>query len=585
MRVATVVLLVLAVTMLSCSRAPSGAKAPRLVVVVVVDQLRPDLLTRYDEAFQGGLRRVLDEGLHYTDALHDHAVTNTAPGHATLGTGAFPSQHGIVDNSWYERRGDGFVSVAAVSDTTTVILGQPDMRGASPHSMRASTLAEWLQESYPEARVVSVGGKDRSAVFLVGGARGCVYWFSREAGRFVTSSWYANEEPDWVQRFHAETWPRFAADTVWANTTPAAYRDLARADDAPFETAREATFPHRFVPPDAPDPVSSEHPGLTSTSPPTADASTSTADAPVRPMSAAQRAYWRWFYGTPFVDAATLTFATVALRAERLGQDDTPDLLAVALAATDVIGHDFGPLSQEQLDNLMHLDRVLGEFFAVLDAEVGAEHWVLALSADHGVGTMPEQLQRDGVKAQRVPREDIELLFTDLQATEAFYAKTRVATSEAELQRILAVRTMATSYVAAAMPRVELAIAGDDEAHSKGAHRDESARRDKPRWAAHDEAPPLRLITSADDPFVRLYRNSYFEGRMLGGPLASREQRRSLGTYGVEVRLGENTNVHRSDAMHGSPYRYDRHVPLVFMVDQVEKTPVKLTILVWQTLT
>jgi predicted AlkP superfamily pyrophosphatase or phosphodiesterase len=512
------------------------------VVVAVVDQLRPDLLTRYSSCFRGGLRRLQDEAFRFENATHDHAVTNTAPGHATLATGALPSQHGIVDNAWYERVDGRFVGVAAVSDTTAHIPGEPQIRGASPHRLRASTLAEWMQEQHSDARVVSVAGKDRSAIFLAGRVRAHVYWFSRSAGRFVTSSRYSEREPDWVQRFHADVWPTFSADSVWTCSTPSEWRALAREDDVPFETAREPVFPHRFEPP-APPPAS---PGSNEPS------HTSTRRDEQRAIS---QAYWRWFYGSPRLDAATLELAITAMRAEGLGQDDTPDYLAVALSATDVIGHDFGPLSLEQLDNLLHLDRALGRFFDVLDAEVGAGRWVLGLSADHGVATMPEQLQANGVEARRVPRDEIEALFTDLKAAVDVYGRTGVLSSSVELERVLATRTAATDYVAAAMPRAELALAATG-----------FADKDKTHGAAdHAATPHAALNISPGDPFVRLYRNSYYEGRILGGPLWSRAQRVSLGTYGVEARLKENVNVHGTDAIHGSPYRYDRHVPLMFM--------------------
>lgn len=541
MRSTSILALLIGIALVSCTRSPHHEEdVPRLVVVAVVDQLRPDLLERYEGCFRGGLRRLLDEGFRFEDAFHDHAITNTAPGHATLGTGMLPSQHGIVDNTWYERVGEGYVSVPAVSDSTAWIPSHPEMDGVSPHNLRSSTLAEWMQEKHPDARVVSVGGKDRSAIFLVGRARGHVYWFSRAAGRFVTSSWYAEAEPDWVRHFHSETWPAFASDSVWTCNTPEEFRALAYADDRPFEGKGASTFPHRYRPPaDVSTPAHATNGG--------------TQERAQEDARAREEAYWRWFYRTPRADAAVLEFALTALRAEGLGQDDVPDLLCVAFSSTDVIGHDFGPLSQEQLDNLLHLDRALGRLLDVLDAEVGAGNWTLVLSADHGVGTMPEQLQQDGVEARRVPRAEIEALFSDLRAASEVYGKTNVLSSAIELERVLAARTTAADFVAAAMPRGELAQmanASDPEAATPKLHPD--------TWSA------ARTIAPAD-PFARLYRNSFFEGRMLGGPLWSLEQRRSLGTFGVEARLERDVNVHATSAMHGSPYRHDRHVPLVFL--------------------
>lgn len=468
----------------ACGRgvAPAGsavpaADAPALVVLISVDQLRADLLQRYDRFFTGGFRRLLDQGAVFP-GTHDHAVTETAPGHATLATGVVPARSGIVGNSWMERVGGEWVDVYNVSDTLSPIVGEPGLAGMSPRNLQRPGLADWMVSANPRANVVSIGGKDRSAILLAGQARGQVYWYSGEAGRFVTSRFYTDQYPGWVERFNEQRL-RSYFDTVWVNTAPPEARALARPDHAAYEAnGVHTTFPHRFH----------EQAG------------------PNGQLS-------RWVGRTPFVDAAVLGLATEAVDQLELGTDEIADFLGVGLAQTDYVGHSFGPLSQEQLDNLLRLDRELGRFFATLDDQVGSGRWVAALSADHGVLTMPEWLAAQGEPGHRVTRAERER-FTQLARQAAESAPPgQVAQAVAR-----AVETL--PWVADAIPFAEL------------------------------------TRTAPRDSFAVLYRNSYFPGRATG----------DLGPLGVEVRLTEGTYMGAATGTgHGSPYLYDRSVPIIFL--------------------
>ena len=323
--------------------------------MVVVDQLREPYLERYGDLFTGGFRRLLDQGRLYTRATHDHAVTETAVGHATLATGVYPMRHGIVANEWQVRTPKGLVDVSNVGDSTVKIVGYPTLAGVSPHYLMRPGLADWLVAANPRSQVASVSGKDRGAVQPAAHARGHVYWFEPRAGRFVTSTYYRDRYPAWADEFTARVLPRLARDSVWASTIPAAALGRASADTVPWEGDGVHTgFPHRFV--------DEGRPG----------------------------AYWGWFSATPMLDAATLEYARTMVTSLGLGRDDAPDFLNVSLSQTDRIGHAYGPLSREQLDNLLRLDRELGEFFTFLDRTVGAGRWVVGLSADHGSLVSPE---------------------------------------------------------------------------------------------------------------------------------------------------------------------------------------------------
>jgi hypothetical protein len=204
---------------------------PRLVVVVVVDQLRADLLDRYAPDFTGGIRRLLDEGLRFTDASHRHAVSQTVPGHASLVTGVHPSRHGLVANSWTELSEGGLRVVEAASDTVSrLVPGSPGSTGRSPANLLRDGLPDWIFRAHPGARVVSISGKDGAAVVLGGSSGGHVYWLEPSRGRFETSTRYRTELPGWVQAFNRDRMPELVTlPRAWSRSMPdRATAELAR---------------------------------------------------------------------------------------------------------------------------------------------------------------------------------------------------------------------------------------------------------------------------------------------------------------------------------------------------------------------
>lgn len=348
---------------------------PHLVVLVVVDQLRDDMLDRFSPAFEGGFRRFLDAGFRYTQTSHVHAVTETAAGHATISTGTFPSRHGIVANDWQQRRGIRWVSMYSVEDAEAPILGADWAPGRSPRNLLRSGLADWVMEADDDARVVSISAKDRAAITLAGQTRSEVYWILPEVARFVTSEHYRGRYPGWVGRFNRDVMPGIMGDSIWDSTVPTSLRSLARADTAAFEgDGTHTAFPHLAV-----DEVEPERPAL----------------------------FNIWASEQPRADRAVLSLAREAVEELDLGRRGVVDFLAISLSATDYVGHAYGPFSQEQLDNLVRADRELGAFLEFLDAEVGSGEWVAALTADHGIMTTPEQLQADGdsTAVRTSPRE------------------------------------------------------------------------------------------------------------------------------------------------------------------------------------
>lgn len=451
---------------------PAAGSVPGLVVVVSVDQLMPEQLERYDAAWEGGFRRLLDGGQVFTDAVHDHAITYTSPGHASLVTGVVPARHGIVANSWQERRDGEWESVPSVSDPRTEVVGGGG-EGRSPHRLLADALPDWIAAAHPDARVVSLSGKHTAAVLLAGRAPGHVYWFSPGERAFVTSDHYRAELPAWVTSVNRQlAAPLAEAERCWESGVPAELHDLSRRDTVAYEAdGLSAHFPH------CADDPRFRHEG-------------------------------HFMSRTPFLDRATLELAREAVDALEPGRRGVPDYLAVGLSTTDRVGHDFGPWSREQLDNLIRADRELGEFLEFLDRELGPDGYLLALSSDHGVLPLPEYLGELGEPGRRLTSE----LRDELER-----AAEGLEDGGAEARRRLAEGLEEVEWVEQAMPLELLA----------------------------SEAPA--------DSFVTLYRNSFHPERLTS----------TMARYGVEVRLSEGTLVRASGTTHGEPYLHDRRVPLI----------------------
>ena len=201
-------------------QAPAGANQvtgdrPALMMLVVVDQLRSSLLDRYDNLFTGGFRRLRDEGYSFTNASQAHAATETAVGHATLSTGSYPNHHGIIGNAWYEKVGGNWVVVQNVGDSTVKIVGAPASPGISPVNLMRPGLAEWVSGADSKSIIASVSGKDRGAVQPAAHSKnGYVYWFDPALGKYVTSTYYRDRDPDWITSFNTTTLQTHLADSV-----------------------------------------------------------------------------------------------------------------------------------------------------------------------------------------------------------------------------------------------------------------------------------------------------------------------------------------------------------------------------------
>jgi predicted AlkP superfamily pyrophosphatase or phosphodiesterase len=306
-------------------------------VFITVDQLRPDYFDRFRSQLHGGLGRLMGGGASFVDGHQDHAITETAPGHASTMSGRFPRSTGITRN------------LAGVNDPTSPLIGAKDL-GASPFRFRGTTLTDWLTSADPRTRALSVSAKDRAAILPIGRSKQQVFWYANN-GTFTTSTYYADTLPTWLRDFNARGLPQKLAGTEWRTLLNASA--YSEPDSVPAEAGgRDFTFPHRI-----------------------------SAD------SAAATVQIRY---TPFMDELTAAVALEGLRRMDLGRGPTTDVLAVSFSATDYVGHFFGPESREQHDQIVRLDRVLGAFIDTLYTLRDSARIVFALTADHGVGFIPE---------------------------------------------------------------------------------------------------------------------------------------------------------------------------------------------------
>jgi len=340
---------------------------PKLVVVIVIDQFRGDYLERYRDQFgDGGFRLFLDHGANFTDCNYDYANTRTAPGHATLFTGAYSNGHGIVANEWWDPKKRKMVT--SVEDDDAKLVGiDGDKTGASPHNLLADTLGDELKlATQGKARVFSLSLKDRGAVHPGGFAADAAYWIEPKSGTWITSTYYRRDLPKWAQDFNAGNRAAKYWDRDWKNASGDVLRSTAHRKS---KDGSEAGF--------------SEVVG-----------------------------------STPFTDEYELEFAKELVVYENLGAGQATDLLAISLSANDILGHQVGPDSPEMAAMALALDRELADFFNFLGHQVGLANTWIALSADHGVSALP-----DAAKKLRIPAANLDAGKLETQINSALTAK------------------------------------------------------------------------------------------------------------------------------------------------------------------
>lgn len=354
---------------------PPARRPPKLLVVLVVDQMRAEYIEKYQQQWSRGLLRLSKGGAWFREARYPYLNTVTCPGHATIGTGTFPATHGMVLNGWWEREAVRTVSCTDDPQAWLVSYGRETSGGHSPRRLLVPTLAEELRaQKGASSRVVALSLKARSAMMLAGQEADAVVWFESSNGAWLTSSAYTSTPVSWVKKFLDSD----SADQDFGRVWMRGLRSKAYLykDDAPGEkppSAWNRYFPHRLR-------------GLHR-----------------RPDAQ----FYRMWEMSPYSDAFLGRMAAHAVDALRLGQGAGTDFLGVSFSALDYAGHNFGPRSHEVQDILVRLDATIGDLLRHLDRAVGPENYVVALTADHGVASIPEQMSREGGDAGRVVTNDL----------------------------------------------------------------------------------------------------------------------------------------------------------------------------------
>jgi len=482
---------------------------PKLVILLAIDQFPAWYLEHYAPALEKGFHTLITEGRYYPKGLENHAPTLSGVGHASLSTGVLPIKHGFSANEWWVQYADGTYGWQSIfHDDDHHFVGLPGDEEYSPRNLTAAPMTEWFLADNPETRVLSVGLSEVTLLYAPR-SKANAFWFSEKYGVFGTSTFYADQIPSWVDNYNRTFLQDFMrANNTWDLSVPEEFRSLAARDERGYEAGGKSyTFPHN--PPDeavyAPIPDASFP-----------EAAGEGVDGEAAP------AMHNWFYNAPFADIALLEFAKAGIEAMGLGDGKTTDVLTIAMNSADNIGHRFGPHSLEMLDYLMRLDAALGEFIAYLDARYGRAGYVLGLSSDHGVAPAPEYTLEKGGEAKRITFDEINAFLDGIEDFIADYDG-----PGADFPEALAVELEKADFIGDALTRADLE--GDGPA----------------------------------DKYLQLYRNGHVKGKTTDFPLWGKARQLHPALFGIEVRFKENMIFEAATAVHGSPYDYDRQVPII----------------------
>lgn len=496
------IVVVLAVFLFGCGTGYAApARAPKLVVVLVVDQMRGDYVERYGHQWTKGLRRLVAEGAWFRRASYPYADTVTCAGHATIATGAFPSSHGIIGNSWFDTSAWRSVACSQAPDATAISYGAPVTGGNGPDRLLLPTLADELRGQLPgPTRVVTMSVKARSAVMLAGRRGEAVTWFLPGAQGLATSSYYTTTPVPFVEAFAKANPIEAEFSTPWTRALAPdryLYTDDGVGEKPPAHW--KTVFPHAFGAPSAPE-------------------------------------AWAAWEGSPRADAYMGRLAVAAVDALKLGQGVGTDYLGIGFSALDYVGHDFGPRSHEVQDVLVRLDDTIGTLLAHLDEHVGPGNYVVGFSSDHGAPNIPESLNAEGLDAGRVRTAAIlaaaqETLQRVLGPGEY---RLRLQWNDLHLDPAVAEALRRKPEAVQAIVRALRAVPGIGSAYHAGDLAQAAAAGDRVARAAYLSYSPGR-----SGEFVVYARPNWF-------PV----------TDDGTAQPGDGTS-------HGLPYAYDQHVPLI----------------------
>ncbi|MEJ0106281.1 MAG: alkaline phosphatase PafA [Bacteroidota bacterium] len=339
---------------------------PKLVVGMVVDQMRWDYLYRYYDRYSAnGFKRLLNQGFSCENTMIPYAQTVTAAGHTCIYTGSVPAIHGIMGNEWYDKSLKR--TVYCTEDDSVKIVGGDNSEPMSPKNLWTTTICDELRLSTNfRSKVIGIALKDRGSILPAGHSANAAYWYDGVSGNWITSTYYMNSLPSWVENFNKKKWVDSFYSKNWNTLYPVNTYIQSDKDNVDYE----GKFAHEA--------------------------------APVFPHELQSRTGkdYGLIRATPYGNTFTLNFAKEALKAESLGKGDVTDFLTISLSSPDYIGHQFGPNSIEQEDDYLRLDKDLADFFTFLDKEIGKGEYLFFITADHAVAHVPAFLQSHRIDAK-----------------------------------------------------------------------------------------------------------------------------------------------------------------------------------------
>lgn len=487
-----------------------------LVLQITVDGLRADRLSRYKDRFgEGGFNYMLKNGAVYTNVHYQHANTETIVGHTILATGAFPSENGMIGNVWFDIESKELSY--NIEDQKAPLLPTREKevkgeqvdpaqklsrtQGRSPRAILAATFSDGLAVfSNGKSKIFGVSGKDRGAVPMAGHT-GKAFWFSTDTGDFVTSSYYYDMYPGWVQEWNAQRKAQKYAGSSWTLLhRPGSY---LYKDDRPYEVDLKGfgrVFPHPF--------------GI-----------------------ADDKLFNTKILISPIGDSLLLDFTKQLVKAEKLGMDDIPDYLSISFSAVDAVNHFFGPSSRENEDVVLQLDRTLADLFTFVDDKIGLEHTLIILSADHGMAEMPEYMTELGYEVGRLSPDDIVNAANGagkenfgIEEIVRFFFRPYIYLNDEKMEAAKVRKGPAEKVIASALTNI--------------------------RGIAY--AVPQSGLPSLQE-----------------SPIYEQVRRNTHGTRSGNIYVAQDPYWFLFDkgpvaVMHGSPWRYDTHVPLIIVGPSIQ---------------
>ncbi len=350
----------------SSTRIPS--EKPKLIVGIIVEQMRHDYINKYWDKFgEGGFKRLLNEGTYCKNANFNYLFTQTAVGHATIATGTTPSYHGIVSEEWYVRLKDKVVN-CVIDEKEKTVGGSYEAGLMSPKQLLTTTIGDEIRlASFGKSKVMAISLQGKSAILSAGQTASAAYWYDDESGNWVTSSYYMKELPKWVKEFNDKKIADLYMTRSWETKYPIAdYANRCLPDDNKYEIGIDGkrTFPYNLA-----------------------------------LMGASDRSKKKFslLRYTPFGNNYTKDFAIQSIVNDSIGKDDFTDMLTVSFSATEFIGQNFGAESIEMMDAFIRLDEDIEHFLNFLDAEIGKQNMLVYVTSDHGAAQNPDYLADKGI--------------------------------------------------------------------------------------------------------------------------------------------------------------------------------------------